>query len=97
MLVDNLWWIRRTIQTHNLELAEVVFVLKIWIHYLYGVHVHLFSNYKSLQYVFTQKELSLCKRRCLKFLKDYYMSVHYHPDKPNLVADALLADYLWVV
>ena len=45
--------------THDLELAAVVFALKIWRHYLYGVHVAVFTNHKSLQYVFTQKKLNL--------------------------------------
>ena len=45
--------------THDLELATVVFPLKIWRHYLYGVHVDVFTDYKSLQYVLTQKELNL--------------------------------------
>ena len=49
--------------THDLELAAVVFSLKIWRHYLYGVHVDVFTDHKSLQYVFTQKELNLCQRR----------------------------------
>ena len=49
--------------THDLELAAVVFALKIWRHYLYGVHVDVFTDHKSLQYVFTQKELNLCQRR----------------------------------
>ena len=56
---------------------------------MYGVHVDVFTDYKSLQYVFTQKELNLRQRRCLEFLKDYDMSVHYHPGKENVVADAL--------
>ena len=45
--------------THDLKLAAVVFALKIWRHYLYGVHVDVFTDHKSLQYVFTQKELNL--------------------------------------
>ncbi|WMV54527.1 hypothetical protein MTR67_047912 [Solanum verrucosum] len=49
----------------------------------------VFTDHKSLQYVFTQKELNLCQRRWLEFLKDYDMSVHYHPGKANVVADAL--------
>ncbi|KAH0661560.1 hypothetical protein KY284_026491 [Solanum tuberosum] len=54
--------------THDLELAAVVFALKIWRHYLYGVHVDV---------------------RWLELLKDYDMSVLYHPRKANVVADAL--------
>ncbi|WMV10110.1 hypothetical protein MTR67_003495 [Solanum verrucosum] len=45
--------------THDLELAAVVFALKIWRHYLYGGHVDVFTDHKSLQYMFTQKELNL--------------------------------------
>ncbi|KAH0709559.1 hypothetical protein KY284_010986 [Solanum tuberosum] len=69
--------------THDLKLAAVVFALKIWRHYLYGVHVDVFTDHKSLQYVFTQKELNLRQRRWLEFLKDYDMNVHYHPGKAN--------------
>ena len=80
---------KKNYPTHDLELAAVVFALKIWRHYLYGVHVDVFTDHKSLQYVFTQKELNLRQRRWLEFLKDYDMSVHYHPGKANVVADAL--------
>ena len=75
--------------TYNLEMAVVVFALKIWRHYLYGVHVDIFTDHKSLQYVFTQRELNLRQRRWLELLKDYDMSVLYHPGKANVVADAL--------
>ncbi|WMV40907.1 hypothetical protein MTR67_034292 [Solanum verrucosum] len=49
--------------THDVELVAVVFALKIWRHYLYGVHVDVFTNHKSLNYVFNQKDLSLHQRR----------------------------------
>ena len=75
--------------THDLKLVAVVFALKIWRHYLYGVHVDIFTDYKSLQYVFTQRELNLRQRRWLELLKDYDMSVLYHPGKDNVVAYAL--------
>ena len=45
--------------THELELTVVVFALKICRHYLYGVHIGVFADHKSLQYVFSQKELNL--------------------------------------
>ena len=45
--------------THDIELAVVVFVLKIWRHYLYGVHVDVFTDHKSLQYVLTKKSSTL--------------------------------------
>lgn len=41
--------------THNLKLAFAVFLLKIWRHYIFGVHDNVFTNQKSLQYVFNQK------------------------------------------
>src|SRR5688572_23431403 len=75
--------------THDLELAAVVYALKIWRHYLYGVHVDIFTDHKSLQYVFTQRDLNLKQRRWWELLKDYDMSILYHPRKANVVADAL--------
>ena len=75
--------------THDLELVAVVFALKKWRHYLYGVHVDVFINHKRLQYVFSQKVLNIRHRRWLEFLKDYDMSVHYHHCKANVVADSL--------
>ena len=75
--------------THDLELAVVVFALKLWRHYVYGVHVDVFTDHKSVQYVFTQRELNLHQRRWLDLLKDYDMSVNYHPGKANVVANSL--------
>ena len=75
--------------THDLEFAVVVFSLKIWCHYLYCVHVDDFTDIKSLQYVFTQRQFNLKRRRWLELLKDYDMSSHYHPIKANIVVDAL--------
>ena len=56
---------------------------------MYGVHVNVYIDYKSLQYVFTQMELNLQQRRWLELFKDYDMSVLYHPGKANMVTDAL--------
>ena len=47
--------------THDIELAALVFELNICRHYLYGVHVDVFIDHKSLKYVFTMKELNLRK------------------------------------
>ena len=49
--------------THDLELAIVVFVLKLWLHYLYGVHCEIFTDHQSLQYIFSQRDLNLRQRR----------------------------------
>ena len=77
--------------THNLELAVVFFSLEIWRHYLYSVHVDVVTNQKSLQYVFTQKELNLLQIRLLEHLKDYDMSVLYHPSEANVDGHALIS------
>ena len=39
--------------THKLELAVVVFALKIWRHYLYGEKCEIYTDHKSLKYFFT--------------------------------------------
>ncbi|GKV06387.1 hypothetical protein SLEP1_g18287 [Rubroshorea leprosula] len=75
--------------THDLELAAVVFALKIWRHYLYGETCEIFTDHKSLKYIFTQKELNMRQRRWLELLKDYDLTISYHPGKANKVADAL--------
>nr|GFB49355.1 reverse transcriptase [Tanacetum cinerariifolium] len=75
--------------TDDLELAEVVFAFKIWRHYLYGETCDIFTDHKSLKYIFTQKELNIRHRRWLELLKDYDTNIQYHPGKANVVADAL--------
>ncbi|MBN2228639.1 MAG: DDE-type integrase/transposase/recombinase, partial [Candidatus Thorarchaeota archaeon] len=75
--------------THDLELAAVVFALKIWRHYLYGARCQIFTDHKSLKYIFTQKELNMRQRRWLELVKDYDCEILYHPGKANCVADAL--------
>nr|GFA18130.1 retrotransposon protein, putative, Ty3-gypsy subclass [Tanacetum cinerariifolium] len=75
--------------THDLELAAVVFALKIWRHYLYGESCDVFTDHKSLKYIFTQRELNMRQRRWLELLKDYDTNIQYHPGKANVVADAL--------
>ncbi|KAL0556495.1 hypothetical protein IC582_005009 [Cucumis melo] len=75
--------------THDLELAAVVFTLKIWIQYLYGENIQIFIDHKSLKYFFTHKELNMRQRRWLELVKDYDCEILYHPGKANVVADAL--------
>lgn len=67
----------------------MVFVLKLWRHYLLGLRFEVFSDHKSLKYLFDQKELNMRQRRWLEFLKDYDFGLNYHPGKENVVADAL--------
>ncbi|KAI3727700.1 hypothetical protein L6452_16318 [Arctium lappa] len=66
--------------THDLELAAVVFALKLWRHYLYGTKCTLFTDHKSLKYIFDQKELNMRQRRWIELLKDYDCDLLYHPE-----------------
>ena len=75
--------------THDLELATVIFALKIWRHYLYGEKCQIYTDHKSLQYIQQQKELNMRQRRWIELLNDYDYQILYHPRKANVVADAL--------
>jgi hypothetical protein len=75
--------------THDLELAAVVNTLKMWRHYLMGTHCNIYTDHKSLKYIFTQADLNMRQRRCLELIKDYDLEVHYHSRKANVVVDAL--------
>ena len=75
--------------THDMELAAVVFALNIWRHYLYGEQFEVYSNHKSLKYIVTQRDLNMRKHRWMEFLEDYDFTLHYHPNKANVVAHAL--------
>ncbi|KAD5802405.1 hypothetical protein E3N88_13765 [Mikania micrantha] len=75
--------------THDLELGAVVFALKIWRHYLYGTKCTIYTDHKSLQHIFDQKELNMRQRRWVELLNDYECAIKYHPGKANVVADAL--------
>ncbi|XP_049378066.1 LOW QUALITY PROTEIN: uncharacterized protein LOC125842802 [Solanum stenotomum] len=79
----------RNYPTHDLELAAVVFALKIWRHYLYGVRCEIYTDHRSLQYIMSQRDLNSRQRRWIELLKDYDLSILYHPGKANVVADAL--------
>ncbi|KAH9679701.1 Endonuclease [Citrus sinensis] len=75
--------------THDLELAAVVFALKTWRHYLYRTTCQIFTDHKSLKYLFTHKELNLRQRRWIELIKDYDCTIDYHPGKANVVVVAL--------
>ncbi|GJW04451.1 putative reverse transcriptase domain-containing protein [Tanacetum coccineum] len=74
--------------THDLELGAVVFALKIWRHYLYGIKCVVFTDHKSLQHILDQKDLNMRQRRWIELLSDYDCEIRYHPGKANVVADA---------
>ncbi|GJU98133.1 putative reverse transcriptase domain-containing protein [Tanacetum coccineum] len=75
--------------THDLELGAVVFALKTWRHYLYGTKSVIYTDHKSLQHIFDQKELNMRQRRWIELFSDYDCEIRYHPGKANVVADAL--------
>ncbi|GJY74210.1 putative reverse transcriptase domain-containing protein [Tanacetum coccineum] len=74
---------------HDLELGAVVFALKTWRHYLYGTKSVIYTDHKSLQHIFDQKELNMRQRRWIELFNDYECEIRYHPGKANVVADAL--------
>ncbi|KAG0471271.1 hypothetical protein HPP92_015817 [Vanilla planifolia] len=80
---------RKIIQCMIWNWPAIVFALKIWSHYLYGVKCEILTDHKSLKYIFYQKELNLRQRRWLEFIKDYELKIIYHLRKANVVFDAL--------
>ncbi|WVZ61291.1 LOW QUALITY PROTEIN: hypothetical protein U9M48_011192 [Paspalum notatum var. saurae] len=80
--------------THDLELAAVVHAPKVWRHYLIGNKCEVYTDHKSLKYIFTRRPESR-QRRWLELIKDFDMSIRYHPGKANVVADALSEKSIW--
>ncbi|GKA63679.1 putative reverse transcriptase domain-containing protein [Tanacetum coccineum] len=75
--------------THGLELGVVVFALRLWRHYLYGTRCTMYTDHKSLQYILDQKDLNMRQHRWIELLSNYDCEIRYHPDKANVVVDAL--------
>ena len=80
---------KKNYPTHDLDLAAVVFALKIWRHYLYGEKCRIYIDHKSLKYLLTHKELNSRQWRWLELFKDYDCIIDYHPGKANVEVDAL--------
>ena len=76
--------------TLDMELAAIVFALKISCHYLYSEQFEVFSNHKILKYIFTQRDLNMRQRRWMEYLENYDFTLHYYPGKANVVVDALI-------
>jgi hypothetical protein len=74
---------------HNLELAAIVHALKIWRHYLMGKRCELYTDHKSLKYIFTQSDLNLRQWTYLDLIKDFDIGMNYYPRKASMVAGAL--------
>nr|GEX33745.1 hypothetical protein [Tanacetum cinerariifolium] len=75
--------------THDLELRAIVFSLKTWRHYLYGTKSVIYTDHKSLQHIFDQKELNMHQKRWIELFNDYECEICYLSRKANVVADAL--------
>nr|GEU70366.1 putative reverse transcriptase domain-containing protein [Tanacetum cinerariifolium] len=62
-------------------MQRVVFALKIWRHYLYGTKSVIYTDHKSIQQIFSQKELNMRQRRWIELFSDYDCEIRYHPDR----------------
>ncbi|GJX35311.1 putative reverse transcriptase domain-containing protein, partial [Tanacetum coccineum] len=80
---------KKNYTAHDLELGAVAFALKIWRHYLYRTKSVIYTDHKSLQHIFSQKELNMRQHRWIELFSDYDCEIRYHPGKANVVADAL--------
>ncbi|GKA55748.1 putative reverse transcriptase domain-containing protein [Tanacetum coccineum] len=58
-------------------------------HYLYGTKSVIYTDHKSLQHIFSQKELNMRQRRWIELFSNYDCEIRYHLGKANVVADAL--------
>ena len=67
----------------------MVFALKIWRHFLFGETCEIFTDHKSLKYLFFQKELNMRQSGWIELLKDYDYIIQYHSEKTNVVDDTL--------
>jgi hypothetical protein len=67
--------------THDLDLAALVHALRIWRHYLMRKRCEVYTDHKSLKYIFTQLNLNVRQRRWLELIKDYYFGINYHPGR----------------
>jgi hypothetical protein len=54
-----------------------------------GAKCNIYTDHKSLKYIFTQADLNMRQKHWLELIKDYVLEVHCHPGKANVVADAV--------
>nr|GEV68762.1 putative reverse transcriptase domain-containing protein [Tanacetum cinerariifolium] len=73
----------------GIVLGALVFALKMWRNHLYGTKSFIYTDHKSLQDIFSQKELNMQHRRRMESFSDYDCEIRYHTGKANVVADAL--------
>ncbi|GJU23175.1 retrotransposon protein, putative, ty3-gypsy subclass [Tanacetum coccineum] len=83
---------KKNYTTHDLELGAVVFALKIWRHYVYGAKSIIYTDHKSLQHIFNQKELNMRQCRWIELFSDYDYEIHYHPGFTIIDGDDITKD-----
>jgi hypothetical protein len=93
MLHDSSNAIKSTTPTHDLELFAVVHALKVWIHYLLSNLVHIYTDHKSLKYLFTQADLNIRRRRWLELINDYELEIHTTKKSGNPWRSKFVTDY----
>ncbi|GJU99600.1 putative reverse transcriptase domain-containing protein [Tanacetum coccineum] len=71
-----------------MQRGAVVFAFKIWRHYLYGTKIFIYMNHKSLQHIFSQKELNMRHRRWIELFSDYDYEIRYHPDQDRILGSS---------
>nr|GEV77007.1 hypothetical protein [Tanacetum cinerariifolium] len=76
--------------THDLDLGALVFDLKTWRSYLYRTNSVIYTDHKTLQHIFDQKELNMRQQIWIELFSDYDCKIRYHIGKANVVADALI-------
>ncbi|GKC43747.1 putative reverse transcriptase domain-containing protein [Tanacetum coccineum] len=76
--------------THDLELGAVVFALKTWRRCLYRTKSVIYTDHKSLQHIFDQKELGMHQMRWIELFSDYECEIRYHPGKANVVVKRMI-------
>ena len=72
-------------RTHDIELVVLIIDLKLWKHYLYDAYVDLYTDHKSIKYVFTQKDFNLPLRRCFEFIEGLLHKCYLPPRQGQCV------------
>lgn len=77
--------------THEQELFAVVHALQTWKHYLWGAQFKVYTDHRSLLYLYTQPKNSARQVRWIELLADFDVGnkLYYQEGKSNVVADAL--------
>ncbi|GJR84458.1 retrotransposon protein, putative, ty3-gypsy subclass [Tanacetum coccineum] len=82
--------------THDFKMGAVVFAFKTWRHYLYRTKSVIYTDHKSFQHIFVQKELNMRQRRWIEFFSDYDYEIRYVRIKSLLDAVRITAAHVFV-